>query len=131
MKRTIIFSKVITHKVTVDADSFDDAREIAHNMVNNNEVDFTADDIAAAGQPIEFAVIEEVYKMTLTEKANAVKSAAQRTRYHISGGELTRGYWYGQNPYADMLIECALMYDMFPEEATTFRRSDYSLSRAI
>lgn len=58
MKRTIIFSQVITHKVTVDADSFDAAYEIAHNMVNNSEVDFTADDIAAADQPIEFVVID-------------------------------------------------------------------------
>lgn len=58
MKRTIIFSQVITHKVTVDADSFDAAYEIARNMVNNSEVDFTADDIAAADQPIEFVVID-------------------------------------------------------------------------
>ena len=69
--------------------------------------------------------------MTYAEKVNAVKNAAPR--HHISGGDLPRGYWYGQNPFADMLIECALMHDMFPEEATTygtmssFRRSDYCL----
>lgn len=51
--------------------------------------------------------------MTYQEKMDAVKAKAPR--HHISGGELTRGYWYGENPYADTLIENALLCDMFPE----------------
>lgn len=68
------------------------------------------------------------------EKIAAVKARAPRT--HISGGELTRGYYYGENPFADMLIEGALMCDLFPEEVPDpenyhgFRRSAYSISRA-
>ena len=72
--------------------------------------------------------------MTFKEKYDTVK--AQAPRHHISGGELTRGYWYGENPYADMLIECALLCDMFPEEVPDrekyngFCRSKYVLSHA-
>lgn len=72
--------------------------------------------------------------MTFPEKIAAVRRAALRR--HISGGNLPSGYWYGENPYADMLIENALMCDMFPEEVLDtenfygFRRSDYALSRA-
>lgn len=72
--------------------------------------------------------------MTFSEKIAVVKQAAPR--HHISGGRLSRGYWYSENPYADMLIENALMCDMFPEEVLDtenfygFRRSDYALSRA-
>lgn len=58
MKHTIIFSQVITHKVVVDCNSFDDAYEIARNMASNGEVEFTADDIAAADQPIEYTIIK-------------------------------------------------------------------------
>ena len=52
---------------------------------------------------------------------------------HISGGELAREYFYGENPYADMLIENALFCDMYPEDVFDvndffgFCRSDYSL----
>lgn len=72
--------------------------------------------------------------MTLQEKYDAVKKRAPR--HHISGGELDRGYWYGDNPHTDMLIENALMCDMFPEEVPNkrnyngFCRYDYDLSRA-
>ncbi len=72
--------------------------------------------------------------MTFPEKIAAVRRSALRR--HISGGNLPSGYWYGENPYADMLIENALMCDMFPEEVLDtenfygFRRSDYALSRA-
>lgn len=72
--------------------------------------------------------------MTHQEKINAVKRAAKRR--HISGGELSAGYWYGENPYSDMLIENALYCDMFPEDIPDnrnyhgFNRTLYSLSRA-
>lgn len=72
--------------------------------------------------------------MTFPEKIAAVKQAAPR--HHISGDSLSRGYWYSENPYADMLIENALLCDMFPEEVPDpenfhgFCRSDYALSRA-
>ena len=72
--------------------------------------------------------------MTYTEKIDAVKYAAHRR--HISGGELSRGYWYGENPYSDTLIENALYCDMFPEDVPDnrnyhgFNRTLYSLSRA-
>lgn len=64
----------------------------------------------------------------------AVKNAAKRS--HISGGELTRGYWYGENAYADMLIENAIFCDLFPEDVPDIRnyygfdRSAYYLSLA-
>ncbi len=79
--------------------------------------------------------IKEDHKMTYLEKLEAVKAAAPR--HHISGGNLTCGYYYGENPFADTLIESALMCDMFPEEVPDpqnyfgFRRSEYSLSRAV
>ena len=72
--------------------------------------------------------------MTHQEKINAVKRAAKRR--HISGGELCRGYWYGENPYSDMLIENALYCDMFREDVPNIRnyhgfdRTAYHLSRA-
>ena len=72
--------------------------------------------------------------MTFPEKIAAVRRAAPR--HHISGDNRPRGYWYGETPYADMLIENALMCDMFPEEVSDtenfcgFRRSDYALSHA-
>ena len=72
--------------------------------------------------------------MTYTEKIDAVRHAAHRR--HISGGDLPSGYWYGENPYADMLIENALYCDMFPEDVPDirnyhlFNRTLYSLSRA-
>lgn len=72
--------------------------------------------------------------MTHQEKINAVKRAAKRR--HISGGELSHGYWYGENPYSDALIENALYCDMFPEDVPDirdyhgFNRTLYSLSRA-
>lgn len=67
-------------------------------------------------------------------KMEAVKNAAQRC--HISGGELPRGYWYGENAYVDMLIENAIFCDIFPEDVPDIRdyhgfdRSAYYLSRA-
>ena len=73
--------------------------------------------------------------LTYLEKLNAVKAKAPRA--HISGGELSRGYYYGENPFADMLIEGALFCDMFPEEVPDpenffgFRRSAYSVSRSV
>jgi len=72
--------------------------------------------------------------MTIQEKYNAVKAKAPR--HHISGGNLSRGYWYGENPHADTLIENALFCDMFPEEVPDksnfhgFCRYDYDLSHA-
>ena len=72
--------------------------------------------------------------MTYTEKIDAVRHAAHRR--HISGGDLPSGYWYGETPYADMLIENALYCDMFPEDVPDirnyhgFNRTLYSLSRA-
>ena len=77
----------------------------------------------------------ETRKLTYLEKLNTVKARAPRT--HISGGELTRGYYYGENPFADMLIENALFCDMFPEEVPDpqnffgFCRSAYSISRVV
>ena len=72
--------------------------------------------------------------MTHQEKINAVKRAAKRR--HISGGELSSGYWYGENPYTDMLIENALYCDMFREDVPNIRdyhgfdRTAYYLSHA-
>lgn len=72
--------------------------------------------------------------MTQKEKIDAVKKAAQRR--HITGGSLQRGYWYGDNPYVDMLIENALYCDMFREDVPNirdyhgFNRTAYYLSRA-
>lgn len=77
----------------------------------------------------------ETPNLTHLEKLNAVKARAPRT--HISGGELTRGYYYGENSFADMLIENALLCDMFPEKVSDpenffgFCRSAYSISRAV
>lgn len=72
--------------------------------------------------------------MNIYEKYEAAKNAA--ARHHISGGSLSRGYWYGENPFADMLIENALFCDMFPDDVPDpenffgFSRSAYNLSRA-
>lgn len=71
--------------------------------------------------------------MTYFEKIAEVKKAA--VNYQITGGLLNRGYWYGENPYADQLIECALLCDLFPETVSdpenfcNFRRSDYAILR--
>lgn len=73
------------------------------------------------------------YKMTYFEKIAEVKKAA--VNYQITGGLLNRGCWYGENPYADQLIECALLCDLFPETVAdpenfyNFRRSDYVILR--
>lgn len=70
-------------------------------------------------------------KMTYSEKIAEVKKAA--VNCIITGGLLDRGYWYGENPYADQLIECALLCDLFPETVAdpenfcNFRRSDYAI----
>ena len=70
--------------------------------------------------------------MNILEKHEAVKKAA--TGCHISGGDLRKGYRYGENPFADMQIENALFCDMFPEDVPDpknyygFSRSAYSLS---
>ncbi len=70
-------------------------------------------------------------KMTYSEKIAEVKKAA--VNCIITGGLLDRGYWYGENPYADHLIECALLWDLFPETVAdfesfcSFHRSDYSI----
>lgn len=72
-------------------------------------------------------------KMTYSEKIAEVKKAAVNCQ--ITGGLLDRGYWYGENPYADQLIECALLCDLFPETVAdpenlgNFRRSDYAILR--
>ena len=72
--------------------------------------------------------------LSMQDKILIVKQAAER--HHISGGELQRGYWYGQNAYADMLIENALFCDMYPDDVPNredfhgFCRSNYVLSRA-
>lgn len=72
-------------------------------------------------------------KMTYSEKIAEVKKAAVNCQ--ITGGLLDRGYWYGENPYADHLIECALLWDLFPETVAdpenfcNFRRSDYAILR--
>lgn len=72
-------------------------------------------------------------KMTYSEKIAEVKKAAVNCQ--ITGGLLDRGYWYGENPYADHLIECALLWDLFPETVAdfesfcSFRRSDYAILR--
>lgn len=72
-------------------------------------------------------------KMTYSEKIAEVKKAAVNCQ--ITGGLLDRGYWYGENPYADHLIECALLWDLFPETVVyfenfcSFRRSDYAILR--
>lgn len=72
-------------------------------------------------------------KMTYSEKIAEVKKAAANCQ--ITGGLLDRGYWYGENPYADQLIECALLCDLFPETVAdpenfcNFRRSDYAILR--
>lgn len=75
--------------------------------------------------------------MSFQEKVDAVKAVKRAApRYHISGGDLPRGYYYGENPYADMLIENALYVDMFPEDVKDkrnfhgFCRQDYDLSHA-
>lgn len=70
-------------------------------------------------------------EMTYSEKIAEVKKAAVNCQ--ITGGLLDRGYWYGENPYADHLIECALLWDLFPETVAdfesfcSFRRSDYAI----
>ncbi len=70
--------------------------------------------------------------MTFLEKITAVKQAAPA--YRIEGSRLTREYRYGENPYADMCIENALVCDLFPEEIPDsqnfhgFCRSDYLLA---
>ena len=72
-------------------------------------------------------------KMTYFEKIAEVKKAAVNCQ--ITGGLLDRGYWYGENPYADQLIECAVLCDLFPETVAdpenfcNFRRSDYAILR--
>lgn len=72
--------------------------------------------------------------LSMQDKILIVKQMAER--YHISGGELQLGYWYGQNAYADMLIENALFCDMYPDDVPNredfhgFCRSNYFLSRA-
>jgi hypothetical protein len=72
-------------------------------------------------------------KMTYSEKIAEVKKVAVNCQ--ITGGLLDRGYWYGENPYADHLIECALLWDLFPETVAdfenfcSFRRSDYAILR--
>lgn len=72
--------------------------------------------------------------MTYKEKLDAVRKAAPR--HHISGDGLPRGYWYGDSPYTDMLIENALYCDMFQEDVPNIRnyhgfdRTAYHLSRA-
>lgn len=72
-------------------------------------------------------------EMTYSEKIAEVKKAA--VNCIITGGLLDRGYWYGENPYADHLIECALLCDLFPETVAgpesfcNFRRSDYAILR--
>ena len=72
-------------------------------------------------------------EMTYSEKIAEVKKAAVNCQ--ITGGLLDRGYWYGENPYADHLIECALLWDLFPETVVyfenfcSFRRSDYAILR--
>lgn len=72
-------------------------------------------------------------EMTYSEKISEVKKAAVNCQ--ITGGLLDRGYWYGENPYADQLIECALLCDLFPETVAdpenfcSFRRSDYAILR--
>lgn len=69
--------------------------------------------------------------MTFHEKLTAVKARVPLTR--ISGDKLTRVYYYGENPYTDMLIENALLCNMFPGEVPDaekffgFRRSAYSV----
>ena len=72
--------------------------------------------------------------MTRKEKIAAVRKAAPR--HHISGDSLPHGYWYGENPYTDMLIENALYCDMFREDVPNIRdyhgfdRTAYYLSHA-
>lgn len=72
-------------------------------------------------------------EMTYSEKIAEVKKAAVNCQ--ITGGLLDRGYWYGENPYADQLIENALLCDLFPETVAdpenfyNFRRSDYFILR--
>lgn len=72
-------------------------------------------------------------EMTYSEKIAEVKKAAVNCQ--ITGGLLDRGYWYGENPYADQLIENALLCDLFPETVAdpenfcNFRRSDYAILR--
>ena len=72
--------------------------------------------------------------MTRKEKIAAVRKAAPR--HHISGDSLPHGYWYGDNPYTDMLIEIALYCDMFPDDVLNkrnyygFDRTVYCISRA-
>lgn len=99
---------------------------------------------AASGQAVHFQLTRAPARghctrarevsVTIQEKHDAVKVKAQRC--HISGGKLERGYWYGDNPYTDMLIENALFCDMFPEEVPDkrnfygFCRYDYELSHA-
>lgn len=75
--------------------------------------------------------------MNLQQKLGTVKERAKSDGVHISGEGLPgHGYYYGENPFADMLIENALFCDMFPgdvddpENFFGFRRSDYSISRS-
>lgn len=71
--------------------------------------------------------------MKYIEKVQAAQVAS--AGFSISGGELRKKYLYGENPFADMLIENALFCDMFPEEVADpndsygFNRSLYTVSR--
>lgn len=71
--------------------------------------------------------------MKYIEKVQAAQAASPG--FSISGGELRKTYLYGENPFADMLIENALFCDMFPEEIADpndsygFNRSLYTIMR--
>lgn len=90
--------------------------------------------ILMAEMYVQVTISPDIVPLSMQDKILIVKQMAER--HHISGGELQRGHWYGQNAYADMLIENALFCDMYPDDVPNredfhgFCRSNYFLSRA-
>ena len=59
MTKTIVFFQTITHSVTIEVPDYDTdyAFGVAERMINDCEVEFTADDIVNASGDIEYIVI--------------------------------------------------------------------------
>ena len=53
--------------------------------------------------------------MTLMEKTHKAIKEAKNGNYVITDIDTGKTYKYGENPYADMMIENAVFVDLFPE----------------
>lgn len=53
--------------------------------------------------------------MTLMEKTHKAIKEAKIGNYLITDIDIGKTYKYGENPYANMLIENAVFVDLFPE----------------